>query len=170
MESSPIGSLRNRREEIVSSQIMDYKIPRWDNPELHVQFNVVPWDNIDKQQNKLRKLKPADRAKAMMGTSADMLVSACRGIYAVIGGVAYENVDVDKWELIGDAEAVAKWEPRAALTPELAETLGLGADSTARAVMMSLFAADGDLVACGNKLSEFSGWATSEVDDDFLDN
>jgi hypothetical protein len=153
-EITPLVSLRNRREEIVSNLFIDIKVPRWEDPEIFVRFKPVSATRLNSAIEKRRKQKSDDWS---LLANADMLVDSCVGIYGVIDGDKDNKLSLR----IGD--------PNGSLTkfdPELGAALGVDAQRAVD-VCTSLYLTEGDLLEVANRLFQWSGVASDEADETF---
>jgi hypothetical protein len=136
------GALAKRREEIAGEQILELEVPRWENPTLVVSYKPVEHSVIRRTIRSVEKAK-GDRSEAEMNANADFLIKACVGVIA--------RDPNERWEGFDD---------------ELAESLGVEGERTARRTCRELFITDGDLISHVNKVIEFSGYRNVEIDEE----
>lgn len=144
---SPLASLRERRARAAAELWIDLEVPRLDPP-VYVRFAPVPLSEITRVGRKFEKYRGPDKD---LRINATLMAQACRGV----------------WEHDDDGEAVSiDPEDRDGSWPCFDERLAglLGeVSTTAVDVVRALYLTDGDVIATGAKLSEWSGYATDEL-------
>jgi hypothetical protein len=157
-EATPLLSLKKRREQIVNDLYIDIKVPRWDNPELYLRFKPVSatklGKTIEKYQNKAKADKNTDWSFL---ANAEMLLDACIGIYAVMGG------DKDNKLSLRTNDPHGPW---TRFDEDMASALGVEA-TRATDVVVATFFAEGDLIETANRLFRWSNIANNEADETF---
>lgn len=152
--TSPLESLKKRREKLMSDLYVDIRVPRWDDPEIYVRFKPVSAIKLGAAVERRRKQKGDDWS---LLANADMLVEACIGIYAVVDG------DLDNKLSLKSGNPDGKW---TRFDPDLAEAIGVEAE---RAVdsCIALYMTEGDLLDTANRLFRWSNIAGDEADEAF---
>jgi hypothetical protein len=136
------GTLAKRREQIAADQILELEVARWENPMIAVSYKPVEHNIIRRTIRSVEKAK-GDRSEVEMNANADFLIKACVGVVA-------RGPD-ERWSGFDE---------------ELAESLGIEGERTARKTCRELFITDGDLISHVNKVIEFSGYRNAEIDED----
>lgn len=152
--NSILGRLRARRDEIAAAQFIDLPVPRWEDPVLKARYRPLEHEVIRKGFQTQRKAK--DKAAAEVNTNADLLIAACMGVYAEEDGKQMSlnpNGPDEEWTTFD---------------PDLAASLGLPENATARQVVRAVYFTDGDVIATGRRIIEFSGYQLEEGDDELL--
>lgn len=138
-------------------------MPRWDNPRIWVRYGPLEHSVIRAEMQHARKAQ--DKAAAELRGNENILVKACLGVFAVDGD---------------DGDTLAEDTPRLSLHPagedhawtrfddDLAESMGLPRDSTARAVLRTIYFEDGDVFNHSNRVVRFSGYESQEGDRELL--
>jgi len=157
-ETTPLLSLKKRREQIVNDLFIDIKVPRWDSPELYIRFRPVSATKlsktIQKYQDKARKDTNTDWSFL---ANAEMLYDACIGVYAVVDG------DRDNKLSLRPNDPNGTW---TRFDETMADALGLEANR-ATDVVVGTFFAEGDLIDTANRLFRWSNIANGEADETF---
>jgi len=158
VETTPLLSLKKRREQIVNDLYIDIKVPRWDNPELYLRFKPVSatklGHTIEKYQAKAKADKNTDWSFL---ANAEMLLDACIGVYAVMNG------DKDNKLSLRPNEPHSPW---TRFDEAMADALGIEA-ARATDVVVATFFAEGDLIETANRLFRWSNIANNEADETF---
>lgn len=150
---SILGQLRDRRESIRASQTLDLQVPRWDDPEIIVQYQPLEHEVIRRAQTALEKAPKGKRGQAEVDGNVDLLVRACVAVVA--------RIDEQEYSLRpGDP----KGEPTT-FDPDLAQNLGMHEGATARQVVKYLFITDGDIISAAQELIRWSGYRETEADE-----
>jgi hypothetical protein len=152
-EGSQLQSLRERRQAAEKKLHIDLVVPRLDPP-VFVRFNAVPIHVINAVSKQYAKSK--DPEVDVIFESV-ILTRACAGVFEVVDG---QERSIDpaggEWPTFGE--------------PVLAELLGLPVGSSAVDVVRGLYLTDGDIMATGAQLREFSGYSAAELERDFEGN
>jgi hypothetical protein len=149
--SSGLARLRARREAAAAKLHLDLPVPRMDPP-VYVRFTPVPAPALTRMQRKFRDYKGDD---GDLRLNASLIAQACVGIF---------ERDADGVPVgLNGAHDPAGW-PR--FDPELATGLGLQADAGAVATVLALYLTDGDVLATGAKLGEWSGFSGAQLLED----
>lgn len=150
--TSPLAGLKDRRTQIASAQELTLRVPRWENPEIYVVYRPLDHDEIRKSQKAADKAK-GNQSEAELNGNADLLVKACKSVYAVLDGKRLSlNPDDPEGEFTTFDEALAR---------------NLDCPATGRAVARALFITDGDLIAHSRDLVRWSGYRDAEADEEF---
>jgi hypothetical protein len=159
--ASKLGNLKARRQEVVEKQLLERRVPRWTDPYIWVQYKPIPHSLIRSGFTRIDAAPPSKKAQVELEANMDLLIRGCVAVYATLE----PDEDADRYSLRnGDP-----FGPPTTFDPDLAENLGLGEGvSSARAVVKELFIVDGDVLAHGRALSEFSGYRDKEADDEAL--
>ena len=157
-ETTPLLSLKKRREQIVNDLYIDIKIPRWDAPELYARFKPVSATKLSKTIEKYQaKAKTDKNTDWSFLANAEMLYDACIGVYAVVDG------DKDNKLSLRPNEPHS---PFTRFDEVMAEALGIEA-VRATDVVVNTFFAEGDLIDTANRLFRWSNIANAEADETF---
>jgi hypothetical protein len=155
--STPLRSIRERRENLVDGLYLDHQIPRWHDPELFVRLNPVVTKRLNARV-KAREVqgKKDDKIDWQLLANCDLLVDCCAGIYAVWP----DNPDVkasldgkDEWSLFDQRTAVALGVENEAQWPEQ--------------LVRKVFFTDGDIITAANALINWSNAGAAKADEDF---
>lgn len=146
--SSPLASLRARREKAREELHLDLAVPRLDPP-VFVRFAPVEQSQIARINKRHEKSKDKDRDVIV---NAVILAEACRGVFEVVDD---DPVSIDAADRDGD------W-PR--FDEQLAGLLGLDTDK-ASDVARGLYLTDGDVIATASRLAEWSGYSMSDLEE-----
>lgn len=149
---SILGSLKERRQQVLEEQVLRLPVPRWSNPDIVVVYRPVDHKYIRAGQDRLAKISKDKRYEAEVDGNADILIRGCVAVLAIVDGREYSLRP-------GDPEG----EPTR-FDQDLAENLGLDDGATARATVRALFIAEGDLLSASQKLVEWSGYKETEAD------
>lgn len=161
MTDSPMLDLMARRKEIVEQLYLDLPVPRWDSdggPAIFVRLTPASPTQFGMAMEKRRKQNP--RPKDWVArANADVLVQCCVGVYAVISD--------------GSQVSLKQGDPFGGWTKfdhDLAVALGMPIveDLVAVEVVLKLFFTEADMLACANKLAQWSGAKLPEADSDFF--
>lgn len=156
---SPLGGLAARKRQIVEDTTLKLRVPRWENPEIWIEYSPADHPTIRKNQIRLEKMKSGDLPEAEMNANADLLVKHTIRVYAILDDTEYSL-------RLNDPEG-----DHATFDPDLAENLGLTGDDkptpTARQTCRAVFITDGDLTGHANDLIKWSGYRTREADEAF---
>lgn len=151
---SVLGQLKKRREDIRQGDHIDLSVPRWDNPRIVVRYGPVDHEAFKKLGAMVDRSPEKARSKVEVDGNCDILIKACKGVFAVINGERYSL-------RTGDHEG--EWTK---FDEDLAENLGCG--HSAREVVRSLYITEGDILSTASKIAEFSGYKEQEADQDTL--
>lgn len=152
---SPLQQLKDRREAIANAQTLRLQVPRWEDPEIYVEYGPAAHDSIRRGQLRLENYKGRNRPEEELNANADLLIRHCLRIVAVIDGQEYSLDPADP-----------HGEPTK-FDAELAANLGLPDGATARQACRKLFITDGDLAAHATALIRWSGYRGEQVDEEF---
>lgn len=159
---SILGQLGQRREAIAEAQVLTLSIPRWDNPELWIQFRPLPFKRLKAAQRLVEKAKknPDD---VELDANLDILIEANIAVGARIDGERYSlRVGED-----GRPMGRSAGDDHIKIGPDLARALGMDPDAaTARAVARRLYITDGDALSHVKRLTEWSGYAEADADEE----
>lgn len=164
---SPLESLRARRKKMQALLYKDLQVPRWGDdggPTFWVRFAPASPSEHATRFEKIQKnpKKPKDWA---VTANAQVLVSACIGVFAVEGDQLYEQDDETIRRLsLRDGDPNGEW---TRFDPDLAESLGLDSDCGAIAVVRSLYLTEGDITTTANRLLQWSGMVMPDQNVDF---
>ena len=153
---SVLGSLKERRQQVVNETVLRLPVPRWRDPELVVVYKPVDHKYIRAAQDRVSKAPKERRYEAEVDGNADILIRGCVGVVAVVDGKDY---------------SLKPGEPHAEPTlfdADLASNLGLDDAATAREVVRSLFIAEGDIISAAGALTQWSGYRETEADSTIL--
>lgn len=151
---SPLAQLKDRREQIAKAQKLKLKVPRWDNPEIWVEYEPADYETVRRGQIRLEKVTK-NRPDEELNANADLLVKHCVRVFAILDGAEYSLRPDDPH---GDPTR---------FDPDLAANLGLEENATARATARKLFITDGDLLSHAQDLIRWSGIVTESTDRDY---
>lgn len=153
---SVLGSLKERRQEVLEKQVLRLPVPRWDDPVIVVMYKPVDHSLIRLAQGKVEKAGRDKQAEVEVESNADILIRGCVGVVAVVDGKEYSLRPDDE---NGEPTRFDK---------DLAENLGVegagGKPPTARQVVRSLFITDGDILSAASEVIKFSGYRDAEAD------
>lgn len=165
---SPLANLRQRRDEIAAEQVLDLPVPRWSDPELVVRYRPGEHRRMRNALDKIEKAPARERAEVEVTMNTDLLIHACLGVFARIGGRPYVCTGPDEWTPIPtDDEGTPVYDDWDGFSPHLAATLGAATES-ARSVVSAMFLTDGDILATAGKLMQWSGYQEAEADEAIL--
>ena len=157
-DTTPLLSLKKRREQIVNELYIDIKVPRWDAPELYARFKPVSATKLGKTIEKYQlKAKTDKTTDWSILANAEMLYDACIGVYAVVDG------DKDNKLSLRPNDPNGSW---TRFDEEMAASLGIDA-ARATDVVINTFFAEGDLIDTANRLFRWSNIANNEADETF---
>jgi hypothetical protein len=152
---SVLGNLKARREQIFQGEVLDLPVPRWRDPQIHVQYKPVEHSTIRAGQTRMEKAPKNRRYQVEVEANCDLLIKGCVAVYARLEGDSSRySLRPDDWE--GDPTT---------FDPDLAENLGLPESATARDVVRELFMTEGDILSHAQQLIEFSGYRETEADE-----
>jgi hypothetical protein len=151
---SVLGNLKSRREDIKQGEHIDLPVPRWDTPRLVVRYGPIDHDSFKRMSGMIDRAPDKVRSKAEVDGNCDILIKACKGVYAVVNGERYSL-------RTGDHEG--EWTK---FDDDLADNLGCG--HSAREVVKALYITDGDILSTASKIAEFSGYREQEADDSIV--
>jgi hypothetical protein len=149
---SILGSLKERRQQVLEEQVHILPVPRWENPTIIVKYKPVEHGFIRRGQEAIKKAPKQKQFEIEIDVNADVLIRGCTAIVAVIDGVEYSLRP-------GDPNG----EPTV-FDRDLAENLGLDDRATARQVVRALFLTHGDILSAANSVIQFSGYRDTEAD------
>ena len=160
--NSPLSRLRARRRELADanesgSRVVEFPIPGYSN-ELWVQFRYTPdlWDRIKKIGERAVKSR---HPRKELNAQADTLITCCSNVLvSEDGGQNFEPLDPSGEEVGFDLR--------------LAALLGIENPHperplTAREIVFHVFENDLAVSAMSNRVSEWTGEADAELDEDF---
>ncbi|HXH77317.1 hypothetical protein [Nocardioides sp.] len=148
------GSLRERREQARSKLYLDRRVPRIDPP-VFVRFKPLSSARLEGLTRQAEKSKDPER---YINGSAIAIADACVGIFEVIDD---EKVSIDP---DGDRDDWPRFDSR------LAELLGLADLGKAAPIVRALYLTDGDVTSEAAALTEWSGYAGQEADEEYAGN
>lgn len=165
--SSPLAGLRARRAEALAKLHHDLEVPRWSDGgsfAIWVRYAPVSPTTITAVVAARRKSKAKDW---MTAANADILATACLGVYAV------DPATPDVKLSLRDGDPHGEW---TRFDADLAYSLGVDGVSTvedakllsAGSVVRGLYLTDGDVLAAANALTAWSGIEMPKDDEDFL--
>ncbi len=163
-QSKPMFSLRGRREQIVSELYVDLQVPRWENPKIFVRYtpigSVKLTETINKRSGANDTRKTAQDQEWPIKANADILISACEGIYGV-----WDDAPDQKFSL-REGDPYGKWTK---FDVDLASALGsvVPEKDPAVATVRSLYLTDGDLGGAAEAVLRFSNLSNSQADTSF---
>lgn len=146
---SALSGLRARRDAARKKLHLDLAVPRLDPP-VYVRFEPVPQERLTRIARQYKDSKARDVEVVM---NAVHLASACIGVFAEVDG--QPEGDPDSW-------------PR--FDADLAEILGLPASTSPVDIVRDLYLTDGDVIATGTRLVEWSGYAWQDIERDAAGN
>lgn len=153
---SVLGSLKERRQEVLDKQVLRLPVPRWDDPVIVVVYKPVDHSLIRQAQAKVEKAGRDKQAEVEIEGNADILIRGCVAVIAVVDSAEYSLRPGD------ENGAPTKFDQ------DLAENLGVsglgGKAPTARQVVRSLFITDGDILSAASEVIRFSGYREAEAD------
>lgn len=153
---SILGSLKERRQQVLEEQVLRLPVPRWEDPSIVVRYKPVAHTFIRTAQNRLEKANADKRSEVELEGNIDILIRGCDGVLAVLDGQEYSLRPGDE---NGDPTLFDK---------DLAENLGVegtgGKAPSARQVVRALFITEGDILSAASKLITFSGYRETEAD------
>ncbi len=146
---SALAGLRDRRDAARKKLHLDLAVPRLDPP-VYVRFAPVPQERITRVARQHKDSKARD---VEVVVNAVHLASACIGVFGEVDGKP--EGDPDSW-------------PR--FDAQLAEILGLPADTRPVDIVRDLYLTDGDVLAIGSRLLEWSGYVWQDTERDAAGN
>lgn len=159
---SPLLRLGQRRKEIKSSQVLPLQVPRWENPEIWVEYEPVDYKTIRAGQMAVEKAKKG-KIEAELNMNADLLIKHCIRVFAILDGKEYSlDPEAPEGEFTIFDEALG----RNLGLYDGEEEEGFTAP-TARQVCRELFITDGDLTDHAVRLTRWSGLRNAEADEEF---
>lgn len=163
---SPLADLRKRRQAALETLYLDLKVPRWDEdggPAVYVRYAPIDPAAAIKAVQKRSKARPRPDDYQLLAT-IDVLLGACRGVYAVEGDPA--DGQVTRYSL-RDGDPYGEW---TRFDHDLANTLGIEHERAVD-IVRGLYFTDGDILGAYAQLSEWSGLtAQTQADEAFLGN
>lgn len=155
---SLLQSLKDRRQTIAKSQVLDLQVPRWANPEIWVSYQAVDFNVVDRARRNADKAKGDKQSDAILMANIDSLIAGCVGVYAIL-----EDDDEHRHFSLrpGDPEGDLTTFDR-----DLAQNLGLNSEATARQVVRTLFFTDGDILEHAQRLGRWSGYRGETADEE----
>ncbi len=170
---SMLDGLAARRVAAIEALHIDLKVPRWDvdgAPAIWVRYAPLDTDKAANAYEKWRRPPVANAKRTTTGgrpdpewrtkSTAEALVESCVGVFAVID----EDGEADVKVSLRRGDPHGHW---TRFDPELADALGITA-ATAIEVCRGVYLTSGDMLAAFGELSEFSGTAAVQADEDFL--
>lgn len=145
---SALSSLRARREAAVKKLHLDLAVPRLDPP-VYVRFRPIGQAEINGINARHAKSKAKDVDVVINAVS---LATACLGVFDEVEG-QLRSIDPS-----GDADDAPTFDERLAALLELPE------GSTAVDVVRGLYLTDGDIIATGARLAQWSGYAWQDIE------
>lgn len=165
--TSPLASLSKRKAEIAKSLHLDLPVPRWSEPRIIVRYRPMTGDEVDASLNAVATAKGGPKGRSAAGQRAIVrdLVSTCIGVYFDMGGETY-TLDRDDPENLLPLDSNAEQPDWIRFDPTLGAALGVEEDS-ASAVCKAVFHTDGDLLGHHVQLTEWSGFTSRQVEEQF---
>ncbi len=159
-DTSPLGLLRARRDQVRANLHIDLDVPRYDPP-IVVRFQPVPLAEIEAFNRRYAKEK-----NGSVLANAAVLAKACVAVmeYDPDGGTDDEGNPLKVSLDPEDRDGVLQFGPR------LAELLGSPMAKKAVHVVQALYATDGDITSTADKLAEFSGYTGQRTESEFEGN
>lgn len=151
--TSPLASLRERRQKSVDTLFIDLEVPRYDPP-LFVRFGPISDERIELINKQHAKSK--DKARNV-NANAVALAESCLGVFEKVDG---ERVSVDPENRSSDP---AEW---LRFDKQLGALLGDPDTVTAAEVVRLLYLTDGDVLATAAKVTEWSGFSLAGIEED----
>lgn len=145
---SALASLRARRDAATATLWIDLEVPRYDPP-VYVRYTPLALARIRQVERRHEKYKGPDRD---LRTNAVLLGEACAGVWT--RDADGEPVSIDPSDPHG---------PWPCFDARLAELLEEPASLGVVDVVRALYVTDGDLVATGAKVSDFSGYTADDL-------
>ena len=153
---SVLGSLKERRQEVLEAQVLDLPVPRWTDPVIVVRYKPVEHGFIRRAQDAVNNAPKREKYETELNGNADILIRGCVAVVAVVDGQEYSLRE-------GDSDG----EPTV-FDEDLALNLGVegagGKRPTAREVVRALFITQGDILSAAQGVVEFSGYRETEAD------
>jgi hypothetical protein len=149
---SVLGSLKERREQIVEESYIDLPVPRWHDPEVVVRYKPVPHTVVRKAMN--NNVPDKRKGNAEVEANCEVLIYGCVGVFARLDGHEYSMRPGDEngtWTTFDE---------------DLAENLGC--NPSAIEVVRKLYITDGDILSAASKVGEFSGYREQYADEEAL--
>lgn len=146
---SALANLRERRAAAAKNLHLDLAVPRLEPP-VYVRFRPVKIEEINRVNAQYAKSKAKD---VDVIVNAVILSHACLGVFGEADG-----------QPAGDPETWPRFDS------ELAQLLGLPEASGAVDVVRGLYLTDGDVIATGSRLSDWSGYAWQDLERDAAGN
>lgn len=157
---SVLSSLKEKRQEVLDKQVLPLRVPRWDDPVILVRYKPVEHGLIRAAQNRVNKASADKKAEIEIEANADILISGCLAVVAVVDGKEYSLRPGDE---LGEPTRFDR---------DLAQNLGIegegGKPPTARMVVRGLFITGGDVLSAANEVVKFSGYKETEADEAIL--
>lgn len=162
---TPRTSLKAQREEILSTLYIDLRVPRWPN-EIWVRYAPLKSAKVD-ESIKRRAANEFEANEASLLVHADILISACIGIYQTLDGDFTK-----KYALRLDENGEPEEFPTEQFTrfdKNTAAFIGLNdfQSNTATNIVRALYLTDGDLIDASNVVSNWSSKANERAEEDF---
>lgn len=149
--------LKDRRQAAISKLHLDRRVPRLDPP-VFVRFKPLEDEQLDQARKAIEKGKNPRRSVI---ANANALASACVGIYELDDQgekIPVIGVDVDDW-------TEARFDEKLAAALEMPINTKRAAD-----VVQALYLTDGDIISEAGELTEWSGYAKRDGDEDWSGN
>jgi len=150
MAESLLAGLKARHEALCAEAAShDIPIPGWTGPTAYLRVHPVDHPTLRRWQDKARKAKP--------GAAGQLDMVAAAGVISA----ATEQV------VFGDEDDPGRVEVELH-DPRLLEQLGVEADASALTILRKLsLGRDGTLLVLSARISELSGYAALDADEDF---
>lgn len=159
------GGLRARRAAATNRLYLDRRVPRLDPPVV-VRFRPLTSTEVEDAGRKIEKGKPGSRTAAIQNANA--LAKACIGIWEDDpDGERDEDGNLPKRSpILGDTR---DWS-EVRFDQELAADLGVPKLKDAASVVLELYLTEGDVISEAGALTEWSGFARRDGDEDWSGN
>jgi hypothetical protein len=167
---TPRLALAAQRQEILSTLHLDLKVPRWSDPEIYVRYRPIEAGQVEKSMRRRAAGAEDQQNDASLLFHADVLISACLGVFAVLDGDLKKKYSLG----LGDDGLPSDWpsdDPAdwTRFDRDLAEALGLEEWKWGQAtnIVRALYLTDGDLIDASTELSAWSTRKNETAAEDF---
>jgi hypothetical protein len=153
-EGTLFDNLVGRRQELANQRETLIPIPGYEDPQLLVQYKLVPGDELNKIGRKNNKVK--DPYMRGLYNAMDVMIRSCSGIFV-------QNGTGDPEQLTADGDPVEGF------TPAFASKMKIEDNGSARNVILGLF--NNNDIAIGQhsfRLQRWMGDTSLSVDEDLL--
>ena len=156
--STPLFQLKTRRDEIAKELVKSFQVPRWEQPEIYLEFALIDPSTLAKalQKREKQKNRPDDWVARAY---ADVLSLNCKSVYAVMEGDHSVRYSLRPDDPTGRPTKVDH---------DLSRALGLDpVSSNASDTFRALFFSEGDLIEVANQIFRWSAVVGEEADENF---